>query len=203
MSKIEITSNNLSKFGKRLQNILNVKLKYEINLTSALEILAQTLGAKNLHELQEKIKQESPTNQPITSETKIANELSLIAGNYKYIHLPVYLMLSQNEVKKIEEKILNTKDSSISVNISEVEIKAILGLDSVEEAVELEVYKNDFAIKGVISIGDMCGFINASYHGDRISNYLIILDVIEGKLLDFKNEEKMMKKPKAKIKKNI
>lgn len=189
MSKIEITPQTLSKFGKRLKDILNSKFDTSINLNSSLEILAQTFGAKNLHELQKKFQSNEAS---VNKNENIAKDISLIIKDYSFILVPAYLIVSLSEVNRIEESkkdYLSKKENlTIEINISELSLSAVVSASNIDEA--MTIYKDKSAIKCNIPISDAVGFVNAAYHGDTINNYSVSIELKNGKLFTLEDEKK-------------
>jgi hypothetical protein len=62
MSNILITLNNFNRFSKRLQKILTHKFEQPIGYSETQEMLSQTLGVENLHEMQQALKKTEHDN---------------------------------------------------------------------------------------------------------------------------------------------
>lgn len=59
MSNILITLNNFNRFSKRLQKILTHKFEQPVGYSETQDMLSQTLGLENLHEMQQALKKQS------------------------------------------------------------------------------------------------------------------------------------------------
>lgn len=69
MSNIIITLNNFNRFSKRLQKLLTHKFEQPIGYSETQEMLSQTLGVENLHEMQQALKKQ---NQEAVSTTPMS-----------------------------------------------------------------------------------------------------------------------------------
>jgi hypothetical protein len=69
MSNILITLNNFNRFSKRLQKILTHKFEQPIGYSETQEMLSQTLGVENLHEMQQALKKQS---QEVVSQAPVS-----------------------------------------------------------------------------------------------------------------------------------
>ena len=69
MSEIIITSQNLSRFSKRLQKSIEKQLGQPITLTQANLLLANTFGVDSIHHLQKKLESLNTKENLINSST--------------------------------------------------------------------------------------------------------------------------------------
>ena len=84
MSEIIITSQNLSRFSKRLQKSIEKQLGQQITLTQASLLLANAFGVDSIHHLQKKL-ESSNIKEGLTINSS-AEELDIISFIENYFN---------------------------------------------------------------------------------------------------------------------
>lgn len=121
MSDITINEKNLSRFQKRLKNVLKKELNIEVPLHLASKIFAQTLGVSSLYELQQKINI-SPENVFEKKAQQFIEEIKqFLLSNHQHGLLDFYFLKNedfQNEITlNIEGHSLNKKNDIYGFSI--------------------------------------------------------------------------------------